>query len=226
MFALLAEQYGLEATEFEREFIAGGERFRITGIDPRRPNILYPSSVFPIARLQVHRRQCCHAAQSSGQTLTFTNRTSTWPKFHQLRAGADMRKRCAFSRRVLMMPDFRPDPIMPDGKELDGFGDLIYGAVLPAVLILQLNSVSLLSLFIASALLLAGTIRLSYFANFGKSEDGRFFGVPLSYDNPADGGPHPHTAPGASRGVPADGESHVRGARRSPHCCRARAVAE
>ncbi|PRD43695.1 hypothetical protein C5748_10640 [Phyllobacterium phragmitis] len=70
------------------------------------------------------------------------------------------------------------------GKSLDGFGDLIYGAILPAVLILQLNSVSLLSLFIASALLLAGAVRLSYFANFGKSEDGRFFGVPLSYDIP------------------------------------------
>jgi hypothetical protein len=43
MFALLAEQYGLEATDFGREFIAGGERFRITGIDPRRPK--YPISV-------------------------------------------------------------------------------------------------------------------------------------------------------------------------------------
>ncbi|AID34794.1 MULTISPECIES: hypothetical protein [Hyphomicrobiales] len=43
MFALLAEQYGLEAADFEREFIAGGERFRITGIDPRRPK--YPISV-------------------------------------------------------------------------------------------------------------------------------------------------------------------------------------
>lgn len=43
MFALLAEQYGLEAADFEREFVAGGERFRITGIDPRRPK--YPISV-------------------------------------------------------------------------------------------------------------------------------------------------------------------------------------
>ncbi|QND69603.1 hypothetical protein HB777_39145 (plasmid) [Mesorhizobium loti] len=70
------------------------------------------------------------------------------------------------------------------GKSLDGFGDIIYGAILPAVLILQLNEVSLLSLFIASALILAGAIRLSYFANFGKSEDGCFAGVPLSYDIP------------------------------------------
>ncbi|MEZ0017842.1 hypothetical protein [Sinorhizobium fredii] len=49
MFALLAEQYGLEAADFEREFIAGGERFRITGIDPRRPKYPSPSSVSPIA---------------------------------------------------------------------------------------------------------------------------------------------------------------------------------
>jgi hypothetical protein len=43
MFALLVEQYGLEAGDFGREFITGGERFRITGIDPRRPK--YPISV-------------------------------------------------------------------------------------------------------------------------------------------------------------------------------------
>ncbi|WFU51743.1 CDP-alcohol phosphatidyltransferase family protein [Sinorhizobium terangae] len=70
------------------------------------------------------------------------------------------------------------------GKSLDGFGDIIYGAVLPAVIIVQLNNVSRLSYFIATLLLLAGTIRLSYFANFGKSSDGRFLGVPLSYDIP------------------------------------------
>ncbi|MDW9359611.1 hypothetical protein GOA97_31375 [Sinorhizobium meliloti] len=80
-------------------------------------------------------------------------------------------------------PNRHPD-MAKMGKSLDGYGDLIYGAVLPAVLILQLNNVELLSLFIASALLLAGAIRLSYFANFGKSEDGRFLGVPLSYDIP------------------------------------------
>ncbi|ULJ74322.1 CDP-alcohol phosphatidyltransferase family protein [Rhizobium gallicum] len=70
------------------------------------------------------------------------------------------------------------------GKSLDGFGDIIYGAILPAVIIVQLNNVSRLSFLIATGLLLAGTIRLSYFANFGKSSDGRFLGVPLSYDIP------------------------------------------
>ncbi|MBB4233320.1 CDP-alcohol phosphatidyltransferase family protein [Rhizobium mongolense] len=80
-------------------------------------------------------------------------------------------------------PNRHPD-IAKMGRSLDGFGDIIYGAILPAVLILQLNKVSLFSLFVATALLLAGAIRLSYFANFGKSEDGRFVGVPLSYDIP------------------------------------------
>ncbi|RWX59020.1 hypothetical protein EN780_35420, partial [Mesorhizobium sp. M4B.F.Ca.ET.089.01.1.1] len=42
MFVYLAEQYGLAASDLGREFYAGGERFRITGIDPRRPK--YPVS--------------------------------------------------------------------------------------------------------------------------------------------------------------------------------------
>jgi hypothetical protein len=42
MFAYLAERYGLVPSDFGREFITGGERFRITGIDPKRPK--YPVS--------------------------------------------------------------------------------------------------------------------------------------------------------------------------------------
>jgi hypothetical protein len=42
MFAYLAERYGLAPSDFGREFTAGGERFRITGIDPKRPK--YPVS--------------------------------------------------------------------------------------------------------------------------------------------------------------------------------------
>lgn len=70
------------------------------------------------------------------------------------------------------------------GKSLDGFGDIIYGAVLPAAIVIQLNHASLLALPTATALIIAGAIRLSYFANFGKFCDGRFLGVPLSYDVP------------------------------------------
>ncbi|MGX5805567.1 CDP-alcohol phosphatidyltransferase family protein [Bradyrhizobium sp. Arg314] len=78
----------------------------------------------------------------------------------------------------------RPPEMAKMGKSLDGFGDIIFGAVLPAIILIQLNGASIVSFFVSTALLLAGAIRLSYFANFGKSEDGRFFGVPLSYDIP------------------------------------------
>ena len=43
MFRYMAEQYGLAASDLGREFTTGDERFRITGIDPKRPK--YPISV-------------------------------------------------------------------------------------------------------------------------------------------------------------------------------------
>lgn len=43
MFVHLAPRYGLAPSDFGREFDSGGERFRITGIDPNRPK--YPISV-------------------------------------------------------------------------------------------------------------------------------------------------------------------------------------
>lgn len=70
------------------------------------------------------------------------------------------------------------------GKSLDGFGDIIYGAVVPGVILIQLSHASLFAFATSTALLLAGAIRLSYFANFGRSFDGCFLGVPLSYDVP------------------------------------------
>jgi hypothetical protein len=42
IFAALAEECGLKATDFEREFTFEGDRYRITGIDPRR--FKYPIS--------------------------------------------------------------------------------------------------------------------------------------------------------------------------------------
>lgn len=70
------------------------------------------------------------------------------------------------------------------GKALDGFGDIVYGAVLPAIVVIQVSHASSWSLVTAVAMVVAGAIRLSYFANFGLSNDGRFLGVPLSYDVP------------------------------------------
>ncbi|RJT23991.1 hypothetical protein D3227_38085 [Mesorhizobium waimense] len=78
----------------------------------------------------------------------------------------------------------RPPENAKMGKSLDGFADIIYGAVLPVVCIITESSASLLSLLTGTALLLAGAIRLSYFSNFGLSEDNKFTGLPLSYDVP------------------------------------------
>lgn len=41
-FEFLAEHYGLQPSDFGREFRTGSERFRITGIDPKRTR--YPIS--------------------------------------------------------------------------------------------------------------------------------------------------------------------------------------
>ncbi|AMA59900.1 CDP-alcohol phosphatidyltransferase family protein [Bradyrhizobium sp. CCGE-LA001] len=70
------------------------------------------------------------------------------------------------------------------GASLDGFADIVYGSILPGVIVIQVSQASLLALATATTLLLAGALRLSYFANFGMSRDGRFFGLPLSYDMP------------------------------------------
>ena len=42
LFEALAEAYGLSPDDYHREFTTGHERFRLTGIDPRRPK--YPVS--------------------------------------------------------------------------------------------------------------------------------------------------------------------------------------
>ncbi|MFO0993661.1 MAG: hypothetical protein U1E67_17205 [Hyphomicrobiales bacterium] len=42
LFAAAAQQIGLSASDFEREFSVEGHRFRLTGIDQRRPK--YPIS--------------------------------------------------------------------------------------------------------------------------------------------------------------------------------------
>ncbi|WP_027532944.1 CDP-alcohol phosphatidyltransferase family protein [Bradyrhizobium sp. WSM3983] len=70
------------------------------------------------------------------------------------------------------------------GKSLDGFSDLIYGAVFPSVVVLQLTGVSVLSAAVSTMLLLVGALRLSYFSIAGLSPDRCFTGVPLSYDVP------------------------------------------
>ncbi|MDL2408592.1 CDP-alcohol phosphatidyltransferase family protein [Rhizobium calliandrae] len=69
------------------------------------------------------------------------------------------------------------------GKCLDALGDLLYGATLPALVIVTTVQHSPFAVVVAALLLVAGALRLSYFSVFGLS-DGAFYGVPLSYDVP------------------------------------------
>ncbi|MER9877357.1 hypothetical protein [Mesorhizobium sp. M0195] len=48
-FEFLAEHFGLAPLNFGREFRTGSERFRITGIGPKRPRYRSPQSEFPTA---------------------------------------------------------------------------------------------------------------------------------------------------------------------------------
>ena len=70
------------------------------------------------------------------------------------------------------------------GKNLDSFADLVSGAVFPAVVVLLVSEMAVAALPVATVLLLAGALRLSYFNSFGLSGGGYFTGVPLSYDVP------------------------------------------
>lgn len=70
------------------------------------------------------------------------------------------------------------------GKSLDSFSDIIYGAVFPAVILIQASEGTYLSLLAAMTLLVSGALRLSYFNNFGLTPDGAFTGIPLFYDVP------------------------------------------
>ncbi|WGR93346.1 CDP-alcohol phosphatidyltransferase family protein [Bradyrhizobium sp. ISRA443] len=70
------------------------------------------------------------------------------------------------------------------GKSLDGYADLLYGAVFPSIILLRLNGVTTPSATVATLLLLAGALRLSHFNIAGLTADRAFTGVPLSYDVP------------------------------------------
>ncbi|MDL2410345.1 CDP-alcohol phosphatidyltransferase family protein [Rhizobium calliandrae] len=70
------------------------------------------------------------------------------------------------------------------GKSFDGFVDLIHGVVFPATVIILIGQGSALSLIASLLLVLTGAVRLSYFENVGLTADGRFTGIPVSYDTP------------------------------------------
>jgi CDP-diacylglycerol--serine O-phosphatidyltransferase len=69
------------------------------------------------------------------------------------------------------------------GKSLDGFGDLIYGAILPAMVLVAVARDELAVYPIAIGMIVAGALRLSSFSLYG-ARSGSFTGLPLSYDLP------------------------------------------
>lgn len=69
------------------------------------------------------------------------------------------------------------------GKSLDGFGDLIYGAILPAMVLIAVARDELAIYPIAIGMIVAGALRLSSFGFYGAS-CGSFTGLPLSYNMP------------------------------------------
>ncbi|MDX0469413.1 CDP-alcohol phosphatidyltransferase [Sinorhizobium medicae] len=70
------------------------------------------------------------------------------------------------------------------GQSLDGFSDLVFGSVIPALIISALIAAPFWSSAMGAYLLLIGALRLSYFDHYGLSEDGQSTGLPVSYDLP------------------------------------------
>ncbi|MBB4264030.1 CDP-alcohol phosphatidyltransferase family protein [Bradyrhizobium sp. CIR3A] len=69
------------------------------------------------------------------------------------------------------------------GKALDAFSDLIFGSVIPAIVIASLIESPVCPVFTAF-LLLIGALRLAYFDYFGLDDRGYSTGLPLSYALP------------------------------------------
>lgn len=81
--------------------------------------------------------------------------------------------------------DNRRRPGMADfGKSFDGFGDFFHGVLFPSTVIVLIGNGSLLSFIAVLSLVMAGALRLSYFANVGLTSNARFQGIPVSYDTP------------------------------------------
>ncbi|MBB4423790.1 CDP-diacylglycerol--serine O-phosphatidyltransferase [Bradyrhizobium sp. CIR48] len=70
------------------------------------------------------------------------------------------------------------------GKALDAFSDLIFGSVIPAIVIASFIESPASAVFTAF-LLLIGAVRLAYFAHFGLDDHGYSTGLPLSHALPA-----------------------------------------
>ncbi|MDF0584720.1 CDP-alcohol phosphatidyltransferase family protein [Bradyrhizobium yuanmingense] len=69
------------------------------------------------------------------------------------------------------------------GKALDAFSDLIFGSIIPAIVIASFISSPACAVFTAF-LILIGALRLAYFDYFGLDDRGYSTGLPLSYALP------------------------------------------
>lgn len=78
----------------------------------------------------------------------------------------------------------RPEDVARFGKSFDGFCDLIHGVLFPATVVLVISDGWILSLLTVAALVLLGSVRLSYFSVAGLTETHRFSGLPVSYEMP------------------------------------------
>ncbi|UFW51350.1 MULTISPECIES: CDP-alcohol phosphatidyltransferase family protein [Bradyrhizobium] len=69
------------------------------------------------------------------------------------------------------------------GKALDAFSDLLFGSVIPAIVVASFMEFPASAVFTAFVMLI-GALRLAYFDCFGLDERGRSTGLPLSYALP------------------------------------------
>ncbi|WGR73032.1 MULTISPECIES: CDP-alcohol phosphatidyltransferase family protein [unclassified Bradyrhizobium] len=69
------------------------------------------------------------------------------------------------------------------GKALDAFSDLIFGSVIPSIVVASFMESPASPIFTA-LLLLIGALRLAYFDHFGLDDRGYSTGLPLSYALP------------------------------------------
>jgi CDP-diacylglycerol--serine O-phosphatidyltransferase len=70
------------------------------------------------------------------------------------------------------------------GADLDSLIDLVHGSIVPSVLVLAVARFSLVAIVASTMLMCAAALRLAFYNNTGLSSDGRFTGVPVTWNAP------------------------------------------
>jgi CDP-diacylglycerol--serine O-phosphatidyltransferase len=81
----------------------------------------------------------------------------------------------------------RPEEYGHFGGDLDSLTDFVSAAVAPWLIVAYLNGTGQLTFACGLVLFLAAGLRVAYFNNFGLKNDGRFYGLPLTYNVPITG---------------------------------------